>query len=334
MTTLKADFAGAALTGGRTVDPAELVDDREHLGLVREATYLWGTLRDDAGAPLSFMRRIPPAGTSTDDLGGPRALGDRLILQAAFDDADAMHLRREARAAASSDAVTRGLEDGRAVFRASGEHGSFLLAAGSDDVRWVEDGIIGVQGTTVCTGLQWYVPGRDAALLYPTQTWLVEGTALGRPVNGFLFVEEAYMKPGGRLYIKHDPLHDVRYLTWYSWATRWDDGSTEIGHFLFGNGRFHVGVIAGSDGRVRNVRQMDAAITRNADGYWMDRIDYTLDGERWELVPDPRGRMVDLGAIPNPQQEGLMQRVGEARTPVVWMAWGETVPANGDRRSS
>jgi hypothetical protein len=325
------DFEGAALSGARTFDPAELVEDRRPLGLAREATYLWGTLRDDTGRPLSFMRRIVPEGLSSDEA-GERALGDRLILQAAFDGADAMRVRREARAAASSDAVKRSVEDGRAVFRADGEQSSFALAAGTDAVTWTESGIVEVSGATVATGLQWYATGDDA-MLYPTQTWLVDGEALGRPVRGFLFIEEAYMQPGGRLYIRRDPLHAARYLTWYSWATEWDDGTVEIGHHLFGQGRFHVGVRADSNGRVHHAREMDARITRNTDGYWMDRIDYTIDGEAWELVADPVGRMVDLGPIPNPQQEGLMQRVGETRQPVTWMAWGETVPANGDRRT-
>jgi DNA-binding IclR family transcriptional regulator len=30
-----------------------------------------------------------------------------------------------------------------------------------------------------------------------------------------------------------------------------------------------------------------------------------------------------MGAIPNPQQEGLMQRVGETRSPLHWTSWGE-----------
>jgi hypothetical protein len=58
-----------------------------------------------------------------------------------------------------------------------------------------------------------------------------------------------------------------------------------------------------------------------------------MDGEDWELLPAANGRM-QLGAIPNPQQEGMMRRVGEKRRPEVWMAWGETVPANGVRRHS
>ena len=38
--------------------------------------------------------------------------------------------------------------------------------------------------------------------------------------------------------------------------------------------------------------------------------------------------MADLGPLPNPQQEALVRRVGDTRTPVTWMAWGESVPAN------
>jgi hypothetical protein len=169
-------------------------------------------------------------------------------------------------------------------------------------------------------------------LYYPTQTWLVDGTVLGSEVRGFLFVEEAYMSPGARLYVAGDPLHDVDYLTWYSWATRWDDGEVEFGHFLFGQGRFHVGLIANGDGSVRVASELDVVVRRAADGYWHDGLELTVDGEAWELVADPRGRM-RLGPIPNPQQEGLVRRVGERRVPDVWMAWGETVPANGERRT-
>jgi len=50
------------------------------------------------------------------------------------------------------------------------------------------------------------------------------------------------------------------------------------------------------------------------------------------MIPDPCGHMVDLGRPPNPQQLGIVQRVGEQRRPVNWMAWGETVPIHGERR--
>jgi hypothetical protein len=51
----------------------------------------------------------------------------------------------------------------------------------------------------------------------------------------------------------------------------------------------------------------------------------------FEFIPDPRGKMPDLGPIPNPQLDGRWQQVGDAREPDVWFAWGESASAHGAR---
>jgi hypothetical protein len=329
----KGDLGWAALAGGREIDPADYVDDRSYFGLQREAAYLWGTLRDDEGNPMTFMRRLPEPSAAPSGPGSVGALGDKLILQTSWDDDTDLRIRREARTAPGAQGLQRSLEDDRLVWQSS-EPGDMQLLLGSKDVTWRERDLIEVAGEQVGPGLHWYLPGDDAALYYPTATWQVSGTALGRPVQGFLFYEEAYMPPGGRLYVTHDPLlGDELHTTWYSWATRWDDGSLEIGHFVFGHDRLAVAVIGDGEGNVRVPARMDAVVSRSPDGYWCDRIDYVLDGEEWEMIAAPNGRMVDLGQVPNPQQEGLVQRKGETRTPMVWMAWGETVPHHGDTRA-
>ena len=80
-------------------------------------------------------------------------------------------------------------------------------------------------------------------------------------------------------------------------------------------------------------KSMDRNQHRNADGYWHERIDYVIGGERfWVCEADLHGRMAGT-KIPNPQQEGRMHRADDDRVPDVWMAWGEIVPVAGDRRS-
>ncbi|MEX1007396.1 MAG: hypothetical protein WD271_06080 [Acidimicrobiia bacterium] len=329
-TPRKGDLGWGALAGGRLVDVAEFGDPRPYFGLQREAGYLWGVLRDADGRPLAFMRRLADPDVEP-SAGAPHALGPQLILQTAWDDAHDLHLRKEARRAASGDTLTRALDDGHVTWRTA--DGDDLLVLGADDAHWRESDLVDVTGNRVGPGLHWYLPGRDDAIYYPTQTWAVTGDALGRPVFGFLFYEEAYVPPGGRLYVHHDPLLGRQlHTTWFSWATEWDDDSLEIGHFLFGHDRFAIAVIGDRDGNVRTTEHMECEVTRSADGYWADRIDYVLDGEAWEMVPEPWGRMLDLGRPPNPQQLGIMQRVGEQRRPVNWMAWGESVPTHGERR--
>jgi hypothetical protein len=277
------------------------------------------------------MRRIPPEGAAS-GAAAAGSLGGRLIVMS-NSGAQALVVRPEPKLAVSSDDVRRAAREGQVTFVGDvpGRAGMCLRTDGGQ-LTYSEEGVLELSGHRAGPGLHWYLPGTSGALYYPTQTWLVDGHALGREVRGFLFIEEAFMLPDARLYVDKDPLHDVEYLTWYSWATRWEDGEQEFGHFLFGQGRFHVGLVANADGHVRVASSMDLVVQRAADGYWHEGIKLTMDGEEWELVPDPGGRM-QLGDIPNPQQEGLMRRVGETRTPDVWMAWGETVPKNGERRA-
>jgi hypothetical protein len=325
-------FDCQALASRRTFDARDFVSDDPILGLQREGGYIWGTLRDDEGTLYSTMRRIaatPPEATAD----GRQSLGGKHILLGS-DEGDGLTMRKQARYAVDSAALTTTLTGDNTVTIAStpgaaGEPMELILDA--DNFRYREAGTLEATGTLVVPPLQWYVPGRDSSLLYITQTWLVEAEILGRPARGFLFWEEAWMPPGGRLYRDKDPLHDASYTTWYSWANHWEDGTAEVGHFLFGQRGFHVGVVAHSDGTVTSAHTMDAVIERAADGYWHDGINYEIDGVGWRCDPDPQGHM-KLGPMPNPQQEGHMHRVSDTRTPDVWMAWGESVPANGEKR--
>ncbi|MEV5829708.1 hypothetical protein AB0L25_29490 [Spirillospora sp. NPDC052242] len=327
-------FAGRALASGRGIDPRQWASDDTILGLTREAGYLWGTVRDaETGDVVSLMRRIPPAGSTMGEPDSKEALSGKLIVMSTHDGAGALRVRREPKVAVDSREITRAPVPGGVRFAsaAAARGGAFDLSLSPHELSYSEEGIVDLRGTLACPGLQWFLPGADAALLYLTQTWEVTGTVLGREVRGFLFWEEAYMYPGARLYVAKDPLHDVAYTTWYSWANRYSDGTTEVGHFLFGQDDFHVGVVASSDGHVQVANQMDAVVRRNSEGYWHDGLDYVLDGEEWICEPDPRGRM-QLGPIPNPQQEARIRRRDETRDVEVWMAWGETVPKNGEVR--
>jgi hypothetical protein len=332
--TTTGTFNHAALASARAFDPNDFITDESILGLKREGGYIWGTLRDEEGTLYSTMRRIaatPPEARDDDR----QSLGGKLIVVSSGTGRPGLQLRKEPRHAVDSAAIGIELTDPHTatLFSAPGAAGEPMrLVLNANDFSYHEAGVIDVSGSMVAQPLQWFLPGRDAALLYLTQTWLVDGTILGKPARGFLFWEEAWMYPGGRLYMDKDPLHDAEYLTWYSWANHWDDGSCEIGHFLFGQRDFHVAVIAHSDGTVHSASSMDARITRAADGYWHDKIEYTVDGVEWVCDPDPEGHMRGLGQMPNPQQEGRMHRVDDRRQPDVWMAWGETVPAAGNSR--
>ncbi len=325
-------FNCAALASGRRFDPAELLSDDPILGLHREAGYIWGTLRDDDGELYSVMRRIAPPNAAQ---GTGLSLPAKLIIVGTGTPEGHLQLRREPKGAvASTDIVRKPLNDNGVRYEsADGAPGRPMRLDLSDpDFSYVEEDVIDMTGRMVAPPLQWYLPGPQSALLYISHTWLVDGTLFGKPARGFLFWEEAWMPPGGQLYVHKDPLHDAEYLTWYSWANLYHDGQCEVGHFLFGQRDFHVAVTADSSGKVTSARTMDAEIIRAEDGYWHDGIKYTIDGVEWVCEPDPQGRMQGLGKMPNPQQEGRIHRVDDTRIPDLHMAWGETVPSAGDRR--
>jgi hypothetical protein len=328
-------FNFAALASGRGFDASEFIATAGPLpGLQQEAGYIWGTVRDDDGTIYSVMRRIAPTPPTTES-DGRKPLGGKLIMLSGEFGAEAMDMRREPRGAADSADITGTLiGENTACFTSSAPAAGrpMRLVLGADDFSYREDGVIDVEGRLAVPPLQWYLPGPKASLLYTTQTWRVDGELTGKQVRGFLFWEQAWMLPGARLYVEKDPLHDARYLTWYSWANQWADGSCEVGHFLFGQHDFHVGVTAHSDGTVTSARHMDARITRADDGYWHEGIQYELDGMPWVCEASPQGRMRGLGPMPNPQQEARIHRIGDSRQPDVWMAWGETVPAAGNGR--
>ena len=186
-------------------------------------------------------------------------------------------------------------------------------------------------------GTQWYLPRTDNQMLYCSQFYEVEGTLLGRYVRGFVGFDQVYLSPGRRLYVD-DPWVGEKgseglELTWFTWGTRFTDGSWEIGHFAAGHGRSGFAFSATSDGHSFATTDIEPIIEPTDDGKWARHVHFTINGEPWRFDPDPHGEMA-FGPIPNPQQEGWMHRVGEGRVPEVWWSWGETYPTHGTHRLS
>ena len=83
------------------------------------------------------------------------------------------------------------------------------------------------------------------------------------------------------------------------------------------------------NGNVRIDTDVDGEVSFARDRLLADGARFRFGDNEYEFLPDERGRMPDLGPIPNPQVDGRWRRVGDTREPDVWFAWGEAVPANG-----
>lgn len=333
-TPLRGDFQWFGMSGAfdPTVEAASA--SRGYFGLVPEATYPWGTFRDDNGGVYIFMRRLPFDGLTEVSKTGPvrNTIGRRAVLftQNAAGELEvnpasmATGYNIDTKTEVSDDSIVWSIDE------VSDQRRGLHAVYRADRLEYREDGLIDVSGPSLKPGLQWYLPGRDNGLFYASQTFACEGTIMGTPVKGFLFIEQAYMQPDSVLYAVNDVLVGAEtHLTWYSFATQYEDGSFEFGHFIVGHDRLGIGIVAGPDGLIVQSSTVKAKVTRSDDG-WSERVDLDVDGQAWEIIQPRDLRILPTAHTPNRQQEGMIRRVGETRIPRNYMAWGET--AHGTER--
>lgn len=332
----KGDFQHSMICGPFEPRLDDLLDQRSYHGVVPEGFYPWGTVRDASGNAYSIARRVPYGPPiSVSEKGDERkALGRRLMFQTNKDQ-DGLVLNTEVlRAAGISDgARVQRVGDAVEMRPAADPRGkNWGLRLTEKTLHWEEEDVFSIDGQIIWPGLQWYLIDRDESTFYASLMFRAKGQIMGEPVDGFIFLEQAYMAEGGMLYAHRDTLVAKGVENaWYSFATEYEDGSIEAGHYIVGNDR--AGFFMVTDGKKVLKRTSDARgeVIRAADGLWHEGIRIEADGERWEMVTEPRLRLLGTAKMPNPQQEGRVQRVGETRKPVAWFAWGESAPTHGDR---
>ena len=220
------------------------------------------------------------------------ALGPQLILQTAWDGAADLGLRKEARRAVSGDDLVRKLEgdQGEHVVWRAGEGGDLLLSLGADDAEWTEHDLVAVSGDACGSGLVVVSARSRRRVVLPDADLGRHRRSAGSPGVGVLVLR------GGVHAARRSPVREARPVV----RPRAAHHVVQLGD---GVGRRHVGdralpvrsrpVRGGGDRRRRRQRAHDRAHgvrgDAAADGYWADRIDYVLDGEAWEMVPEPAG---------------------------------------------
>lgn len=331
----RGDFQWLGMAGSFEPSVEAASDTRGYFGLVPEATYVWGTFRDANGRVSIFMRRLPFDGLTEPpkETGTRSTIGRRAVLFTQ-NEAGELEVNLASLATGYNTDVMETILDDQLVWEAepAGEKRRGLKAVyRPDSLEYREDGLIDVSGPSLKPGLQWYLPGRNEGLYYTSQTFACNGTILGVPVSGFLFIEQAYMKPDSVLYMVNDVLVGAEtHLTWYSFATEYEGGEFEFGHFIVGHDRLGIGVVSDQSGLVVQSSTVAARVTRTHDG-WSERVDLDVDGQAWEIIQPEALRILPTAHTPNRQQEGIVRRVGETRRPVRWQAWGET--AHGTERT-
>ncbi|MCM2459316.1 hypothetical protein HGO40_02145 [Pseudomonas sp. CG7] len=324
------------LGGAHYAQPKDMQDERGFFGLVPSATFAYGNLKSEDDEMYEIVRRFSHHGTAAtgeeaEDMGRPPVL---LLFQST--ELDHEHLRYDLPTMmqqAPTDNARIYMEGDKAIWEQAEKEqgGAFRLTFEGETFTWSEEDIFALSGTIMRPGLQWYLPGRDYGTFYVSQIFQVSGEVRGKKVTGIIAYDQTYMGEGGDLYVNKDLVMQNRgHVIWYTWATRYEDGSWENGHFMLGNGP--LGFALFTDGKtVTSTRDITGRVIPQEGSPFAKRIELTIDGEPWEFIPEPRGTMPDMMRKhpPTPQQEGRWQRVGETRKPVTWFAWGETEPDHG-----
>ena len=310
------------LLGEHSSDPAEVAAQRHWFGLPWSALFLYGSLRDREGQ-LYTVLRAPERG------GGGRK---RFYLQTTLG-ANDLHVHEASRRSARNEGFLREHSDGVTVLASppGAEGQPFRLEVDATTSSWTEAGAIDLRGTLVEPGLHWHLPsatdGVDDGYYYVSQLYEVHGEILGREVQGFYGVDDLYAN--GLIYQDDLLVGRKLHVTWYTWATRYADGSLDAGHFMLGHDGLGMLLLCDEHGHVRRTTDVDGHVELDESGTWPTRIEVHALGEDWEFLPDPRGRMVDFMPMPNPQIEGRWRRIGDNREPARWFAYGEIAPSHG-----
>jgi len=326
----RGSFAHKPLVGPYEYDPKRLIETRSYFGLPLEGALHYGTLRDDEGHLYSLTRRF-----SDPAKGGH----DSLIVQSTHNDDHCLRFDPSLfKGAASGKNVVTGIEADRAFRRPPVEPDGrpYEIVYRADGLSWWEENLLKFEGRLCGPGLQWYVPEPDKGIFYASSMFQIEGELAGRKVRGFICADTVFLTEGGVLYGKGDPVAgEHAHVLWYTWGTRYKDGSFEGGHFTAGHDRFGFAITTTDREVITASTDVEAIVKPGSDGNFPDGIYLRVDDTLWEFIPDPRGKMPDfLGKSQpsTPQQEGRWRRVGDTREPDVYFAWGEINPASGLER--
>jgi hypothetical protein len=322
----RGSFGGKAVVGPHRASAAAMIDPRPIFGLPRERTFFYGNLRDTDGNLYEVVRGIAGPG-----FGGL----DGLLVQSSVGKETLRMEPQLTDAAARSTGSTAKLEGGDALWAsapdAAGKPFRITMSADGTKSTWSEKDLMELKGTLMGPGLQWHIPDPAGSELYVSQIFEMKGNILGKAVRGIMGLDQSYLPQGMLMYSGQDPLFrkDMHHRCWYTWGTRYTDGSFDAGHFVLGTDRVGFALLTNERGELTLATEVSGHVTLVKNDIWPERINLKANGVAWEFVPDPKGRMPDLlngGAQSvTPQNEGLWRRVGDQRKPQTWFAWGEVM---------
>ncbi|MEO7005547.1 MAG: hypothetical protein ABI065_00830 [Terrimesophilobacter sp.] len=324
----RADFDHQPLVGFFRPEADQHLLHKTYFGLALEGTYCYGIVHTEDGESFAFIRKVITYTTRD------------IAIMAADDTGLRVHPLSDQ--GVKGCKVERGYVNGREVLAGGSSRGAnFEVRLGDTDFVWKEQGtdgpLLDIGGDLAAPGFQVYVPwrtvageggepGEPGACYYTSTPYLAEGTMLGKPVTGFFAVDHSYLPNG--VGWNNSAIWMRLQGGWNVFANEYDDGSIEWGHMSIGVDRFRFAAVTSADSVLVNTLSVDDKIEWRDDEF-VDRITFDVgDGNPWEFVTDPNGKMVDFSAA-RPGwsgHTGVIRRVGETRGLKRHWAWQEVFP--------
>ena len=310
------------------------VEDNDHrqnyFGLSLDGAWPYGGIETESGKRYLLLRKIT------------RQTTNYLIVQRQTDKGYVID-REVSMKAQAGGTVKRRVENSRDVYAGSAGPGGpgFRLEVGEHEFSWVENGIMSLKGKRVTPAWHVYTPwredneqGRPSGGYYSSVMYLADGEIFGEKASGFFILDQNYQADGIDWNANENQYWSRLQEAWMVFATEWDDGTIEWGHFAQGKGHFQFGSVADNkNGVVLDTTQVDMKVELPKTDGFSERVVYSFPGsdEQWEFVTLPvKGPMIEGSAyfslLNNVQwygQSGIMRRVGETRKPVRHIAWQE-----------
>lgn len=325
----RGDFGTQPLVGLFDPVPQDGTHRPCYFDLPLDGAWPYGALYTDSGKLYVLMRRIVMQTTNY------------LMIQ--VNTPQGLMLERDSMSKVQWGAmVKRKLENGWDCYTGAmpGRPG-FEFKTSHDEFTWVEDGVLSLKGKTFAPAWHVYVPWREdggagmaTGCYYTSRCWKADGEILGEKVKGFVMLDQDYLPPGIEWNDDINLIWSKLQEIWGVFATEWDDGTIEWGHFCKGFGDFQFATVSSNKADLElSSRNVEAKCQFGAGGF-VDRLEYTFDGrEKWEFVTSPDGNFVEMAALLNKingtewrGHAGIMRRVGEKRKAVRSMAWQEVFP--------
>lgn len=104
------------------------------------------------------------------------------------------------------------------------------------------------------------------------------------------------------LYGPEDPLAGHHpHVIWYTWGTRYKDGSFEGGHFGAGHDRFGFALLTNDWQETLVTTNVEALVKPGADRNFPEAVYLRADDTLWEFLPGPKGCAVIGNLLSRPR---------------------------------